>query len=1014
MNGQNNNRFETEYGRLNKEQKQAVDTVYWPAMVIAWPGTGKTQIISLRTANIIKETWADAGNILITTFTEAWVIAIKKRLFDFIGSDSYKVNVCTIHSFCNDIIQMFPEKFLEYRAFRTLDDIEQIELFENIIDEWKFEALSSEYDKYFYLRTIKDKIWKLKQEWITPARFEEIIISLKLEYSDILDSIDQKLKKYANEKERQEKHIKKLEELNIIYSKYLSVCNRLWVYDFADMIDFVLRKMEEDENLRLFYAEKYQFIMVDEYQDTNNAQNSIVDSILSASDEKNILVVWDDDQSIYRFQWANLENMLYFSQKYKNTQFIVLQENYRSTQNILNLATKSIKHNTSRISNYIEWLEKRLNSNTDLNYSPEFYSLPSEIEEKTLIINKIREHEKSWTSQEEIAIIVRTNKEVEDYTWLLQANWYEVQSRLNSNILDSAFVRMLLEVMEIIKDPYSSEVKVADLLRSSIWDIPKADILRLLKKLSSVNYIKKDKLKLFDFIINKDEMNSLFLKEEEKLQWNLFEMNMSSWQAKATLDWFQDFVDSILDCQMMQRSNFYAFSKYVMDRLDFVAYVEKTGNWSDIQDIYTLLEIIKSWVQSNHDFTLENFLKKISYYQKYSLILPRQILGWSKWWVNVMTAHQSKWLEYDVVFVPWLTHGNWWARRVIEHLKLPYWVIGSSITESLSWAEWDEEERRLFFVAITRARKHLTLSFPIWSWNKPKLQSQFLQELQENSLVINDLDIKDVIINELKWKVNLKQIQKEEEHYILEFLKNYKLSPSDLNKFIENPKLFLRDTIFKYPFEDNEFTIFWKVYHKTLEYFYLDFKNNKAASDLKFMHNKFSWLLRQEILTPEEFSRLEKKWLEWLAWWHDMNVENLKIPVELECDFRPRWITLDWIPLTWKIDKIEELFENEVRLVDYKTGRAKSTNEIKWNTANSDGKYFRQLIFYKIMFDLDNSLSSKYNASSLAIEFVEGKDGRYPFVNIEWTQEDVERVKDEIRDAWKKINDLEFWRGIIS
>lgn len=141
------------------------------------------------------------------------------------------------------------------------------------------------------MKTIRDRISKLKQEGVSPEMFSDIIAKQRAEYDEKLSAIDPKLKKYATEGEKYEKHIKKLTELLRIYRKYLEVCRKRGIYDFADMIDFVLKRLREDENLRLHYGETYQFIMVDEYQDTNNAQNSIIDLILSVSEDKNIMVV---------------------------------------------------------------------------------------------------------------------------------------------------------------------------------------------------------------------------------------------------------------------------------------------------------------------------------------------------------------------------------------------------------------------------------------------------------------------------------------------------------------------------------------------------------------------------------------------------------------------------------------------------------------------------------------------------------------------------------------------------
>jgi len=966
--------------------------------------------MALRAANIILKTGLDPRNILITTFTEAGIISLKKRLFEFIGTDSYKINISTIHSFCNDVITAFPEKFLEYRAFNTIDDITQIELLEEIIDSGNYEALSSQYDKYHYLKSIKDRISKLKQEWIGVPEFVQIIEKQTEDYKEALHEINPKLKKYALEEEKQAKHIAKLIELNDIYGRYLSALNEKWLYDFSDMIDFVLRKLRQDESLRLYYSMQYQFIMIDEYQDTNNAQNEIIDLILSESDDKNIMVVGDDDQSIYRFQWANLENMLHFSQKYENTKFVVLRENYRSEQSILDIATESIINNKSRITNYIKWLSKELHANKKYDTKPELIITNSDIEEKAYILQQIKKHLNEWCNIEEIAIIVRTNSEVESFTDFLQSNWVTVDSKLKSNIFKSKYINLLLDLIEVVENPYSNEAKLINILRSDLSGINRLDTLIVLRKLYSINYKWTNK-KVFELISDnvflesiskvQDNQQSLF---EEELSDNKLEQKISSTEG------FEFFTTRILNCQTELSSNFYLTFKKILEEFSFIDFVEKSWKFSDLEDLFTLLNYVKELVTHDREFSTKSFLKKISYYDKYSLVMTRNILKSNISWVNVMTAHQSKWLEFETVFMPSLYLWNWGSRRVIEKIKLPFWVIGSNLTEWMT--DENEEERRLFFVALTRAKKDLILSVPNSIDNKVKLHSEFLQEIKLAPKIAKDISLTNVVINEFK-SINFDSlINKEEELYIKEFLKNYKLSASDLNKFLKDPRMFLRDVIFKYPFEDNEFTIFGKVYHKTLEYFYLEYKNSWVVPELSFLENKFSWLLGKEILSQDDCDKLLEKWIEWLRWWYNYKAE-FKLPLELEYNFRSRNIVFEWIPLTGKIDKIEQVTGNEVVLIDYKTGKTKSVNEIKWATTNWDGNYFRQLLFYKIMFDLDSNINSKYIANILALEFVEWKDGKYSFTNIEFTTEDIDQVKSEIIETRNKVNDIEFWKELI-
>lgn len=1020
--------FQKEYDNLNDEQKNAVDNIDWPVMVVAWPWTWKTQIIWLRTANIILKAQIDPENILITTFTDAWVIAIRKRLIKFLWNDAYKVWVSTIHSFCQEVIKTFPEKFLEYKASYPIDEVDFTENLRNILDKLiedkKIEELTSDYDKYFYLMDIKSRIWNLKQEWVTLFELSNAIKEQEKVYEEELSNIKPKKswelpKKYETSKASFEKHIKKLNELLIIYDEYNKYLRSNSKYDFSDMINFVLEVFKKDEDLRYYYSEKYQYIMLDEYQDTNNPQNTIIDLILQTSvknsQNPNIMVVWDDDQSIYRFQWANIENMLDFSLKYQDTKFIVLKNNYRSNQAILDLCTNLIENNNERLSKRIPNIKKELISQTgkkSLN-KPFLYNSITKEEEYSFILWKIKEKIISWIPKSEIAIITRNNREVEEFSNILEQNWIEVSSKQNTNILKNSYVLFLIKFLKVIKDPYDFESDFIDILRSKIVWINQIDVFKITRNLYISNYNKKIKTRFFDYFLDVDSLE-IELKNLEKL-----------------VEFRNTFIE-IKD--IFSNSNLLEGLDFLIKKLDFTNFIDLNWTFDDIEDIYTFLNKIKDFTLSYNDFNLDRLLTKVDLFQKYNYSIPRQILKKTRDWVNVLTAHSSKWLEYEIVFIPNLITWNWDNKKIIDKLKLPAWIVWKWLQKEVDSIE---EERRLFFVACSRAKEELYLSFSSSNNSKILLKSVFLEEIiwsfeeikEKYDENIFDLLVKNSINN------NLIEYNEDEFSYIEEFLQNYKLSATDLNLFLEDPLLFLNNVIFKYPFIDNEATIFWKVYHRVLELFYSKYKENWKLEDKSYLTSTFKYLLEKEFLTDNQREKLLEKWIKWLEWFYKTNKNNFKQIAYVEYDFRTKAIFFEWIPLTWKIDKIElsnnwelkidnewwlswsqlAFFKESVSLVDYKTWKAKSIWEIKWidknwNKKPWEWKYFRQLLFYKLMFELDFSLSSKYQISSLALDFVEWREWIYKFIEVDYENEDLENLKLEILDSWKKINDLDFWR----
>ena len=1023
--------FEKEYNSLNKAQKQAVDKIYWQIMVVAWPWTWKTQIIWLRTANIILKAWVNPENILITTFTDAWVIAIRKRLLKFLGNDAYKVWVSTIHSFAQDVIKTFPEKFIEYKASKAIDTVDSLEILKNIldklIDENKIKELTSDYDKYYYLRTIESKISTIKNEWTSPEALQIAINKLKIDYEEELSNIKPTLKKYEDTKEKQEKHIRKLKELKEIYKAHQKHLREFSLYDFNDMINFTLEKFKEDIELREYFAEKYQFIMIDEFQDTNNWQNQIMDLILSVNPENpNIMVVWDDDQSIYRFQWANIENMLSFSTKYKDTDIIILENNYRSTQKILDLSTILIDNNNERLSKKINSIEKKLISSWKQKENKNdvfLFRALTEIEEQSFILDKIKRIIDKWEDLNEIAIIVRNNREVELWSKLLLQNWIEIESKQKTDILKSNYVKFILNLLNVIENPVDSDERTIDIFRNSIIWIDNIDIFKINRELYKENYTKKPKTKFIDFLNtlswddekNKERIENLELKNFEKII--TFKDKIINYKSKIEELWLKDFI------------------WFLIKDLEIIEFIDKNWNFDDIQDIYTFFNKIKDFIENNKYLDLKWLLNKVSLFEKYNINIPRQILKENKLWVQILTAHGSKWLEYNNVFIPWLYNWNWEWKTVRDLLKLPNYISWDWLQNTNF--EQIEEDRRLFFVALTRAKENLFLSFPASSGQKILLQSVFLEEIswtfKEIEERYSEENFQKIIENDIK--NNLIKNENLEIEYIINFLENYRISASDLNVFLEDPLLFLKRVVYKYPFEENQYTVFWKVYHRTLELYYLNYKKDNKIPEKSYLTSTFKLLLQKEFLSPEEYEKLLEKGIEWLSWYYDLYSNSSQIPLELEYNFKRKNLFFEGIPLTWVIDKIEKLwqdisinnennfwqfslFREKIKLIDYKTWRSKSLSDIKWIDKNGNKKeewwnYFRQLLFYKLLCEMDYETNSKYEVSALAIDFVEWKDWKYKYVEVDFSNEDFENFKNELIESWTKIKNIDFWKELL-
>jgi len=976
--------LETLYASLNAKQKEVVDALYGSYMVVAGPGTGKTQVLAARTAKILESTDVLPENILITTFTEAGVIALKKRLLSFIGPASYKVRVTTIHGFAKDVIESYPEYFLKYRAFTLMDELENYELVESILSKGEFPQLFNVNQPTYWIPDSVKRIKNLRDEAVTPTGFLEHIAGLHVQFERELSEInpERAKKTYANAQLKHEKVLAQMNELQRIYVEYDRIKRERGKYDFSDMILYVAQEITENDLLASQLSEQYQFVMVDEFQDLSNAQNNVIMGLLRMSDTPNILTVGDDDQSIYRFQGANLENMLHFSQKFEDTRIIVLDTNYRSGQGILDVARSLIENNSTRITKLIPSLSKPLQSGTGKASQVRVVNYPNPESEQARIVERIQELQANGTPLPEIAILARKNAEVAVWTEVLESHGIPVTSRQKYNLFQTEEFRLVQYLIEMVALAKVPDYSLIELLRIGLFGSDRIGLYRIAKELEYLNYRRTNKLSFFDMLLYPETLEAIVPD------------TVKDWAAIG---------QKILKLRSLPQSDVISVLRTILSELDIEAFVQKRSGIVGISRIYKILEEIRSLVQGGRVDTLREVIDLWKRMENYRITFEVPDLDSKTKGVQILTAHQSKGLEYECVFVPGTLNGVWGNTRNMDKLLLPESITGAALEKS----EKNEEERRLYFVALTRAKSILEVSFPASARGAAKLPSEFLDEMgterEDGKEIENYLIVPEKASGMFQLEFNARDLT-----YLREVLAGYKLSPTDLNTFIEDPKQFLKKSLLKYPFEDNPYFIFGRSYHEALEKFFLEWKKDEGKPSFESLLENFTTSISRAYLSPAELADAKKRGEAGLRGWYDLQPSDMLPPAALEYSFSARNILFENIPLKGKIDRIDLLENGTLRVIDFKTGNPKSQNELQGEGVNGDRGYYRQLMFYRLMLSLDSNWS-KYPVDELRVDFVEGKNGDYRTVSLPIDHEQEELLTEEIRNAWKCISSPEWW-----
>ncbi len=623
---------------LNQPQKDAVLQTEGPLLVLAGAGTGKTRVLTSRIIHIVNSYLASPLQILSVTFTNKAAAEMKKRVGEIIGDQVHNLWIGTFHSIAARILRRHPEVVGLRNDFTIIDSDDQTRLLKQIITDLGIDI------KQFPPKVYLSIISRLKDKVVTPSR---------------LDS------------KSPEASLPKLKEVYETYQYRLKSMNAC---DFGDLLLYNLEVFEKAPEVLAYYQDKFRYILVDEYQDTNNGQYRWL--LTLAAIHKNICCVGDDDQSIYSWRGANITNILRFEKDFKDAQVIRLEQNYRSTSNILKAADSVISKNKERHGKKL-WTDEKHGEKVKV------ISFADDRMEAQTVCSLIKQHYATGIKLSNIAVLVRAGYQTRSFEESFMQNSLSYRVIGGLKFYERMEIRDAIAYLRVVANPSD------DLALSRIINVPKRGVGD-----STVSNLyqksKIDGISLFQSIKKSIELGEL------------------KGKAKDALKFLIDYIDKWNG--MLETTKLSELADVVMKESGYI----KMWQSENTLEAQGRIENIQEFVRS-----LEEFSSLVEFLEYVSLVEARDDKSANDA-VNIMTVHAAKGLEFDLVFVPGLEDGIFPSSRSVEEK-------GGL-----------EEERRLLYVAITRARKNLYLTYAksryIFGDYQMSLPSRFIQELPESEI----------------------------------------------------------------------------------------------------------------------------------------------------------------------------------------------------------------------------------------------------------------------------------------
>jgi len=932
--------FEEAYATLNKDQKKAVDTIEGPVMVVAGPGTGKTQVLTLRIANILLKTDTPPNGILALTFTESGAKAMRERLRRYVGATAYQVPIYTFHGFAQILISNYPDSYDRVIGGRPVSDIEKISLIESVINDGQVTLLRPMGNPSYYVYHVLRIIGQLKQEYITPND----LVGIVDQQETALQEIEQYHTKGAHKGKQRgdytklEKNLGKNRELIYIYRRFEALLSENKLYDFEDMIVETVQALEKNQDMLRDLQEQYLYVLADEHQDVNGSQNKILELLASFHDRPNIFAVGDEKQAIYRFQGASLENFLYFTEQFTGTEVITLTENYRSGQTILDSAHSLVKVEDGPLAELRVPLHAAAVEKSQL----ALRSFSHQAVEDEWMVEAVRAEISDGTKPQEIAVIVRTNREVEVAATALRKAGIAVTASADGDILRHPITQAVRGIIDaVIND--RSEAALFTVLHGAYWGIQGDDLLRLF---SARSY----KQSLWSLLQSKETLQELGVSDVEKIH-RVYEVFV-----EARLREVHEAPHRVLE-YVLQKSGF----------LDHLVQHDPLEGTRVIRRLYDEIEelVLRDGV-SNLRSVGDIFKTRL----EYGLPLNAPFISTDTASVQVMTAHKSKGLEFDVVFVPHLTDKSWSGASKKQYFNVPL-----AMHEGVSDHDFLEDERRLLYVALTRARRQLHLSSSETNADGRVLTpTRLLEDIDASYITATDTTEQEKQFDPITaLQTSVKKIAIDSE-LLRALLAERGFSATSLNNYLRSPWDYLYRNVLRIPEVQPAHMQYGTAIHNTLEFMTRTHTaSSKLPSDTA-IKSRLEVELGRLPLTTEEFTRLLEKGLSEIFVYKEHLRTTLPKSTKEEFAFRvvlPTGIPeLPELPLTGKLDRLDlDEAGNLLRVVDYKTGKPKSRNVIEGNTKNADGGYKRQLVFYALLMELYDD--QRYKCSEGVLSFVQ-------------------------------------------